>query len=78
MVLPRPVLQKVAATALWVAAKLEEVREVRDHPRKLIEMVMVTVDRCITRREAPEGRKLTVLDSHSKVSYACTCFCWLA
>jgi hypothetical protein len=57
----------MAATALWVAAKLEEVKEVREHPRKLIEMVMVAVDRCITRREAPEGRKLAVLDSHSKV-----------
>lgn len=60
-------LQKMAATALWVAAKLEEVKEVREHPRKLIEMVMVAVDRCITRRETPEGRKLAVLDSHSKV-----------
>lgn len=60
-------LQKMAATTLWVAAKLEEVKEVREHPRKLIEMVMVTVDRCITRRETPEGRKLAVLDSHSKV-----------
>lgn len=39
----------------------------REHPRKLIEMVMVAVDRCITRRETPEGRKLAVLDSHSKV-----------
>lgn len=59
--------QKLAATALWVAAKLEEVRVVRDHPRKLLEMVMVAVDRSITRRETPEGRKLTVLDTHSKV-----------
>lgn len=57
----------MAATALWVAAKLEEVKEVRDHPRKLIEMVMVAVDRCITRRDSPPDRKLTVLDSHSKV-----------
>ncbi len=60
-------LQKVAATALWVAAKLEEVKEVREHPRKLLEMITVTVDRCITRRETPEGRKPSVLDTHSKV-----------
>lgn len=63
-------LQKLAATALWVAAKLEEVRVVREHPRKLLEMVMVAVDRSITRRETPEGRKLVVLDTHSKVGVA--------
>ncbi len=60
-------LQKVAATALWVASKLEEVKEVRDHPRKLLEMITVTVDRCIARRETPEGHKVGVLDTHSKV-----------
>lgn len=48
---------------------------VRDHPRKLIEMVMVTVDRCITRRETAEGRKLTVLDSHSKVRHNSKFWC---
>jgi hypothetical protein len=40
---------------------------VRDHPKKLLEMVMASVDRCITRREAPPGHKLGVLDIHSKV-----------
>ena len=59
--------QKVAATALWLGAKLEEVKEVRDHPRKLLEMVMVAMDRSITRRETPDGRKLPILDLHSKV-----------
>jgi hypothetical protein len=53
-----------------VAAKLEEVKEVRDHPRKLLEMVMVAVDRSINRRETPDGRKLAVLDTHSKVGDA--------
>ena len=60
----------MSATALWVAAKLEEVKEVRDHPRKLLEMVMVAVDRSINRRETLDGRKLAVLDTHSKVGDA--------
>lgn len=59
-------IKKVAATALWVGAKLEEVSEVKEHPRKLLEMVMVAVDRCITRRETPKGQKLPILDLHSK------------
>lgn len=50
-----------------MGAKLEEVKEVRDHPRKLLEMVMVAVDRSISRREMPEGRKPPILDLHSKV-----------
>lgn len=60
-------LQKLAATALWHGAKLEEVPEVSGHPRELLNKVMVAVDRCIARRENPEGRKLSVLDLHSKV-----------
>lgn len=59
--------QKLAATALWYGAKLEEVPEVSEHPRALLDKAMVAIDRCIARREAPEGRKLSVLDTHSKV-----------
>lgn len=47
---------------------MEEAPEVSGHPRELLNKVMVTVDRCIARRETPEGRKLAVLDLHSKVS----------
>jgi hypothetical protein len=61
-------LQKLAATALWQGAKLEEVPEVSGHPRELLNKVMVAVDRAMQRRDTPDGRKLTVLDLHSKVS----------
>jgi hypothetical protein len=59
--------QKLAATALWQGAKLEEVPEVSGHPRELMNKVMVALDRAMQRRETPEGRKLSVLDLHSKV-----------
>ncbi|KAF8064553.1 AVT1D [Scenedesmus sp. PABB004] len=59
-------VKKLAATALWQGAKLEEVPEVSGHPRELLNKCMVAIDRCIARREAPEGRKLGVLDLHSK------------
>lgn len=42
--------------------------EVSGHPRELLNKVMVAVDRAMQRRDAPDGRKLTVLDLHSKVS----------
>lgn len=60
-------LQKVAATALWVGAKLEEVPEVSKHPRELQEKVMVTLDRCTARREMPDAAKLPVLEPGTKV-----------
>jgi hypothetical protein len=60
-------LQKLAATALWVGAKLEEVREVSKHPRELLEKVMVTIDRCTVRREHPGAIKLPMLEPGSKV-----------
>jgi hypothetical protein len=54
-----------------MGAKLEEVVVVREHPKKLQDMVMMAVDRCIARRETTDGRKLPVLDAyHSKVSTA--------
>ncbi|WIA18964.1 hypothetical protein OEZ85_003633 [Tetradesmus obliquus] len=59
-------VKKLAATALWQGAKLEEVPEVSGHPRELLNKVMVAVDRAMQRRDAPDGRKLTVLDLHSK------------
>jgi len=65
-------LQKVAATALWEGAKLEEVKEVSTEPGLLLRMVMIAIDRCTARREMPEGRKLPVLDLHSKVTVGST------
>lgn len=61
-------LQKLAATALWQGAKLEEAPEVSGHPRELLNKIMVAVDRCIARRETAEGRKMPILDLHSKVN----------
>eukprot|EP00879_Flechtneria_rotunda_P010177 GHRR01010640.1.p1 GENE.GHRR01010640.1~~GHRR01010640.1.p1 ORF type:complete len:338 (+),score=87.45 GHRR01010640.1:153-1166(+) len=59
-------VKKVAATALWQGAKLEEVRDVSRHPRELLNKIMVVIDRCTARRDTPEGRKIPVLDLHSK------------
>lgn len=65
-------LQKVAATALWEAAKLEEVPEVSNHPRELMDKVMVAIDRCTVRRDLPDATKLPVLEQGSKVR-GCGC-----
>jgi hypothetical protein len=56
--------QKVAATALWLGAKLEEVPEVSQHPEKLVRKVLVTVDRICSRREDP---KPSLLEPTQKV-----------
>ena len=57
--------QKMAATALWLGAKLEEVPEVSDRDQRLLlRKVLMTVDRITGRREgAPDA----LLDPHSKV-----------
>ena len=51
---PESPLQKLAATALWLGAKLEEVPEVSQHPEKLVRKVLITMDRICSRREDPK------------------------
>ena len=54
----------MAATALWLGAKLEEVPEVSQHPEKLVRKVLVTVDRICSRRE---DAKPSLLEPTQKV-----------
>jgi hypothetical protein len=62
----------VAATALWLGAKLEEVPEVSQHPEKLVRKVLVTVDRICSRRE---DAKPSLLELSSKVGVCVVCVC---
>jgi len=57
-------MQKLAATALWLGAKLEEVPEVSKHPEQLLRKVLIVFDRICLRRD---GQKVTLLDHNSKV-----------
>jgi hypothetical protein len=58
-------VQKLAATALWLAAKLEEAPGVsHDAPQDVLKRILVVVDRVCARRETT---KVTLLDVHSSV-----------
>lgn len=53
----------MAATCLWLGAKLEEVPEVSKPNERLLQKVLLTVDRLCARRE---GAKIAVLDTSSQ------------
>ena len=61
-------MQKLAATALWLGAKLEEVPEVSQHPERLVRKVLVTVDRICARREEPGAPSLLEPTSRVRLS----------
>jgi len=50
-------VQKAAAACLWLAAKLEEVPDVSQHPAALVHKVMLVFDRRCARRERAERRR---------------------